>query len=102
MENIERLIQLSKKYNTEIVQTWDDNCDWFFYEESDSSGYPVYISTSNPKKIVISEDAFSVIGESSFSLSAAIMNEDVKKLYFDVDASEVLEVSDDVFDELEG
>ena len=30
------------------------------------------------------------------------MNEDVKKLYFDVDASEVLEVSDDVFDELEG
>lgn len=82
MENLERLKDLVEKHNTEIVLERDESCDWFFYEEDGACGYPLQISTPNPNRLVPSENIFSVIGESVQSLAEAIMNDDVKKLYF--------------------
>ena len=82
MENLERLKELVEKHNTEIVLEPDESCDWFFYEEDGACGYPLQISTPNPNRLVPSENIFSVIGESVQSLAEAIMNDDVKKLYF--------------------
>ena len=82
MENLERLNELAKKHNTEIVLEMDESCDWFFYEEDGACGHPLQISVSNPNQMVPSENIFSVIGESVQSLAEAIMNDDVKKLYF--------------------
>jgi len=99
MENLEKFKDLSKKHNTEIVLKFDKSCDWFFYEEDAACGYPLQISTSNPNQLVPSENIFTAIGESVYSLSEAIMSEEVKRLYF---SSEELLYScfDDLEDEL--
>tara|TARA_Y100000741_G_C18031984_1_gene468693 strand:+ start:58 stop:363 length:306 start_codon:yes stop_codon:yes gene_type:complete len=82
MENLERFKELAEKHNTEIILEWDETCDWFFYEEDGACGYPLQISTSKPNQLVPSENIYSAIGESVYSLAEAIMNEDVKRLYF--------------------
>ena len=99
MENLERFKDLSKKHNTEIVLEFDKGCDWFSYEEDAACGYPLQISTSNPDQLVPSENIFTAIGESVYSLAEAIMSEEVKRLYFN---SEELLYScfDDLEDEL--
>ena len=80
MENLERFKELAEKHNTEIILEWDESCDWFFYEEDGACGYPLQISTSKPNQLVPSENIYSAIGESVYSLAEAIMDEDVKRL----------------------
>lgn len=43
-------------YDAEIVHDWDNNCTAFFYEESTTDGYAVYIATEDDRNISINED----------------------------------------------
>lgn len=45
-----------KHYDIELTDTWEDNLEYYFYEESTQDGYSVFIATSNPNKISINDD----------------------------------------------
>jgi hypothetical protein len=100
-DNFNKLVELAKNHNTEIVSTFDKDCDWYFYTSEGACGYPVYVSTSDNNKLT-EENIYTVLGESVYGLAEAIMDDDVKKLSF-VEASEELleQYSEELFDELD-
>lgn len=45
--------------NLDDVPTKNDGeCDWYFFEATTSDGYAVFVSTSNPENINVSENIF--------------------------------------------
>ena len=52
------LKKVCEYYDTEIIEDWDDNCDFFIYAESTADGYEVFIATSNPRNPCINEDVY--------------------------------------------
>ena len=102
MENLEEFKRLAKQHNTEILLLGEDNsnCDWFFYEEDGACGYPLIISSPKLDNIIPSENIYSAIGESVYGLAEAVMNGNVKSLWFHCE--ELLHsFSDELFEELE-
>jgi len=52
------LEKVCEYYDTEIIEDWDDNCDFFIYAESTADGYEVYIATTSPSSPSINEDVY--------------------------------------------
>lgn len=52
------LKKVCEYYDTEIVEDWDDDCDFFMYTETTADGYEVYIATTNPRNPCVSEDIY--------------------------------------------
>ena len=50
--------KVSEETGITIVDTWEDNCQHYIYEESTADGYSVFISAHNPNKICINEDVY--------------------------------------------
>jgi len=45
-------------YDAEIVHDWDNNCTAFFYEESTTDGYGIFIATEDDRNINMNEDVY--------------------------------------------
>lgn len=93
-------------YGYQLIDDWDDDAEYFIYEESTADGYSVYIATSNPRQINISEDVHYYDSDLGEMLAEAIKwgNGDTEyreKIYVDdLGAQYVQDAMEQLFEEL--
>lgn len=93
-------------YGYELIEEWDDDAEYFIYEESTADGYSVYIATTNPRQINISEDVHYYDSDLGEMLAEAIQfgngdPEYKEKIYVDdLGAQYVQDAMEQLFEEL--
>lgn len=93
-------------YGCELIDEWNDNAEYFICEESTADGYSVYIATSNPSQINVSEDVHYYDTDLGEMLAEAIKwsngdTEDRVKIYVeDLGAQYVQDAMEILFEEL--
>ena len=93
-------------YGCELIDEWDDDAEYFICEESTADGYSVYIATSNPRQINVSEDVHYYDSDLGEMLAEAIKwgngdPEYPEKIYVeDLGAQYVQDAMEQLFQEL--
>ena len=75
--------QVLKHYNVEIVEEWDNDCDWYIYEEPTADGYSVFVSTNNTNNTIVQENIFYYDSDLGDVFAEKVMDEDVFRIYVD-------------------
>tara|TARA_B100000787_G_scaffold168580_1_gene157615 strand:- start:85 stop:384 length:300 start_codon:yes stop_codon:yes gene_type:complete len=86
-----------KYFNLQLLDKWNDDCDFFVYSEDCVDGYSVTVATANPLKLVISEDIHYYQNEVPIFVADAI-RAGAKKIYLE-ELSEI-ELIDEIIKEL--
>ena len=55
---LSKYTEVFKHYDIQITAQWGIICAWYIYEESTADGYTIYVSTSDPYHVNISEDLY--------------------------------------------
>ena len=75
--------QVLKHYNVEIIEEWDNDCDWYIYEEPTADGYSVFVSTNNTNNTIVAENIFYYDSDLGDEFAEKVMDEDVFRIYID-------------------